>query len=116
MPAAMRPLLALPPGLVTLRLDSIRAYHANEDESCRRVSTAIRIGSIDERSEVMITRLSLGLLCVGLLAEPLSAADKEKEKPSAEEVKKAEKLVNDRLGELKAEGGKVDRITEDAVD
>jgi hypothetical protein len=53
-------------------------------------------------------------MCAGLLAAPAWAA--EKEKPSAEDIKKAEKLVNDRLGELKAAGGKVDRITEDAVD
>jgi hypothetical protein len=39
-----------------------------------------------------------------------------KEKPSMEDVKKAEKIVTDRLGELKADAGKVERIAEDAVD
>jgi hypothetical protein len=54
---------------------------------------------------------------LGLLAAPLSAAaDKEKDKPSAEEIKKAEKLVADKLADLKADRGKVERITDDAID
>jgi hypothetical protein len=64
----------------------------------------------------MITRLGLGLVCLGLLAAPLAAADKEKDKPSADDLKKAEKLVTDRLGELKADRGKVERITDEPVE
>ena len=65
----------------------------------------------------MIAKLGLGFVCLGLLAVPaLAEPTKDKQKPSAEDVKKAEKMVIDRLGELKAEGGKVDRITDDAVD
>jgi hypothetical protein len=43
------------------------------------------------------------------------AAVADKDKPSADDVKKAEKQVMDRLGELKATGTKVDAVSDDAV-
>jgi hypothetical protein len=46
-------------------------------------------------------------------AAVLAVADKDK--PSAEDVKKAEKQVTDRLEELKGAGAKVDAVTDDAV-
>jgi hypothetical protein len=63
----------------------------------------------------MIGKLGLGIVCSCLLAAPAYAADKDKEKPSADDIKKAEKLVTDRLGELKADGGVVARIADDSL-
>jgi hypothetical protein len=63
----------------------------------------------------MIRVLGGGIVCLSMLLPGLASA-KDKEKPSEDDIKKAQKLVNDRLGELKAEGGAVERITDDAVD
>jgi hypothetical protein len=51
-------------------------------------------------------------LIVGLA---VTGAAGDKDKPAAEDVKKAEKQVQDRLDELKATGTKVDAISDDAV-
>jgi hypothetical protein len=74
-----------------------------------------RVEAIVGRSEIMMKQWVGALAILGFTATPIAAAPP-KDKPSADDVKKAEKLVGDRLGELKAEGGKVDRITDDAVD
>jgi hypothetical protein len=52
-------------------------------------------------------------LIAGLSAACAAAADKDK--PSADDIKKATKMVEDRLAELKATGGQTEVITDDSV-
>src|SRR5438552_16991209 len=52
-------------------------------------------------------------LIAGLSAATAAAADKDK--PSADDVKKAEKQIEERLTELKATGGKTEAVTAEPV-
>jgi hypothetical protein len=63
----------------------------------------------------MIRVFGGGVLFLSMLV-PCTAHAKDKDKPSEDDVKKAQKMVTDRLAELKAQGGAIERITDDAVD